>query len=84
MRAEADRVVLRAVLDFFRAKKPHWPIPIDAVNAARSEDSRLAVYPPLRKGRVKLSHNHFPKGPDTQARTGKKPSSWRPDADTCM
>ena len=49
MRAEADRVVLRAVINFLLAKKPYWPIPSDAINAASCENSRLAVYTPLRR-----------------------------------
>ena len=76
MRAEADRVVLRAVVNLLRAKKPHWLTPGDAIDAARSENSHLAVYNPLRKGwSTAEPQSTFPVRPATQARTGKKPSS---------
>lgn len=63
MRAEADRVVLRAVLNRIRGKKPHWLIPSDAIDAARSENSRLAVDAPLGKGWSKAEpRSTFPVG----------------------
>jgi hypothetical protein len=51
MRVEANRVVLCAVLNLLRAKKTHRPTPSNAIGAACSKKSHLAIDNPLRRSK---------------------------------